>query len=177
MIEVNKLIPKVYTESRDFSVFTSVMQITLNELDLRSRVLLDLPAEDLLLGNLSTHPEIKDYFRTLIKNKGTNQCILYAITLSGGELFSFDEEAKYLEEDCDVTDSYIDRVIDENGMIMGNSSIMKDKMVYYEKRNNGVYTMYVNVKDLGNINRGLLEELFYYLKPVNGIVVLEKAAV
>ena len=175
MIEVNKLIPKVYTESRDFSVFTSVMQITLNELDLRSRVLLDLPAEDLLLGNLSTHPEIKDYFRILIKNKGTNQCILYAITLSGGELFSFDEEAEYLES-CGVTDSYIDRVADENGIIMGNSSIMKDKMVYYEKRNNGVYTMYVNVKDLGNINRGLLEELFYYLKPVNGIVVLEQAA-
>lgn len=176
MIEVNKLIPKVYTESRDFSVFTGVMQIILNELDLRSRVLLDLPAEDLLLGNLSTYPEIKDSFRTLIKNKGTNQCILYAITLSGGELFSFDEEAEYLEG-CGVTDSYIDRVVDDNGIIMGNSAIMKDKMVYYEKRNNGVYTMYVNVKDLGNINRGLLEELFYYLKPVNGIVVLEQAAI
>ena len=175
MIEVNKLIPKVYTESRDFSVFTSVMQIILNELDLRSRVLLDLPAEDLLLDNLSTYPEIKDSFRTLIKNKGTNQCILYAITLSGGELFSFDEESAYLES-CGVTDSYINRVIDENGMIMGNSSIMKGKMVYYEKRNNGIYTMYVNVKDLGNIDRGLLEELFYYLKPVNGIVILEKAA-
>ena len=175
MIEVNKLIPKVYTESRDFSVFTSVMQIILNELDLRSRVLLDLPPEDLLLGNLSTHPEIKGSFRTLIKNKGTNQCILYAITLSGGELFSFDEESTYLES-CGVTDSYIDRVVDENGMIMGNSSIMKDKMVYYEKRNSGLYTMYVNVKDLGNVDRGLLEELFYYLKPVNGVVVLEKAA-
>lgn len=175
MIEVNKLIPKVYTESRDFSVFTSVMQIILNELDLRSRVLLDLPAEDLLLDNLSTYPEIKESFRTLIKNKGTNQCILYAVTLCGGELFSFDEESAYLES-CGVTDSYINRVIDENGMIMGNSSIMKGKMVYYEKRNNGIYTMYVNVKDLGNIDRGLLEELFYYLKPVNGVVVLEKAA-
>ena len=97
------------------------------------------------------------------------------ITLSGGELFSFDEESAYLES-CGVTDSYIDRVVDENGMIMGNSSIMKDKMVYYEKRNSGIYTMYVNVKDLGNVDRGLLEELFYYLKPVNGIVVLEKAA-
>ena len=97
MIEVRKYIPQIYNQSRDFSVFMGIMQIALNELDLKSRVLELIPSENVLPYDLVEFPSLKSDFRGMLKNKGSISCLLYAITAAGGLPVSFDEENQYLD--------------------------------------------------------------------------------
>ena len=145
------------------------MQIIFNEVDQKSRILESLPTEDYLLGNLATYPAIKNYFRTLLKNKGTDRCILYAISLAGGGIFSFDDEGEYLENAITGYNGFIDRYKSN----LESKGIDLSKMVYYYELNNGIYKMHINLRDPDNLNQDLLENLFYYLKPINTIIILE----
>lgn len=96
MVEVQKLIPQTYNQSRDFSIFTGVMQIILNELELKSKVLEKLPNEDILISQLSEYPQLRPYFRKMLKYKGTPECLVYMVDLCGGDTKSFAEEKEYL---------------------------------------------------------------------------------
>lgn len=171
MIEIRKLIPQVYNQSRDFSAFLGVMQIIANEIDQKSRILETLPDESLLPGNLSLYPKLRETFRILVKNKGSAQSLLYAITLAGGDVFSLGEEAENLG--IEAEDHYLGRTIKElekNGL-----SDRLNRLVYYEEFVEGKHIMYVNVKDPSKVNQDLLSNLFYYLKPINTLVFLEQA--
>lgn len=177
MIEIKKLIPQVYNQSRDFGVFTGLMQILINELDQKSRILSELPVESILIGKLRQYPEARESFRILLKNKGNIRAILYAISLSGGLLNSFSEEDDYLSGEGYenyLEDGYLDRTLDLDGNISEDPTIDKSKLVYYESFNdNGLHLLYVNIKDPDKINQDLLKILFYYLKPINTQVILK----
>ena len=169
MIEVRKYIPQVYNQSRDFSVFMGAIQILLNELDVKGKVLESLPVESLLPYNLSQFPEIKSKFRSMLKRKGSIMCILYAITLSGGFPPSFEEETQYLNS-CGFSDELVNR----ESSSFEEIGIDKESLVYYFEREGGILKLHINIKDLSKVNQGLLNELWYYLKPVNTIVLLEQ---
>ena len=172
MIEIKKLIPQVYNQSRDFGVFTGLMQILMNEVDQRSRILLDLPDESILLRKVKAYPQVKEYFRKLLKNKGNIMSILYAISLSSGQPISFEEEEDYLSENDPNYKEwgdgyYLDRTnIGEN--------IDKSQLVYYEEFGEGQqHKLYINIKDSDQINQNLLKSLFFYILPVNTKVFIQ----
>lgn len=200
MIEVRKYIPQVYNQSRDFSVFMGVMQIALNELDLKSKILESLPPENLLPHDLSGFPNIKSDFRGMLKNKGSIECLLYAITVAGGLPISFDEENNYLnnifyEDDkgneIKINTEYLDRSIGNlnslnelnpyyysivNSVKTKISIIdLKKILVYYTERGNNFLKLHINLKDLSKIDQGLISKLWYYLEPVNTLILLEQA--
>ena len=60
MIEVRKLIPQVYNQSRDFSVFMGILQALINEADINSLRLSKLPSESLLPYELSTYDNLRE---------------------------------------------------------------------------------------------------------------------
>ena len=175
MIQVKDLIPQVYNQSRDFGVFTGVMQILLNELDQKSRVLSSLPDEDLLPYRVASYPSVKKYFRTLIKYKGSIEAILYSLYLSGGGIFSFKAEREALLKiglDTDLV--YFERDKNKWEDYYIHNSIPIEKLVYYLERKDTYTIIYINVKkeSLGNFNQDLFRELCYYIKPINVLVNL-----
>lgn len=179
MIQVKDLIPQIYNQSRDFGVFTGVMQILLNELDQKSRVLSSLPDEDLLPYRLASYPSVKRYFRTLLKYKGSIEAILYSLYLSGGGIFSFKAEREALLDpkigigvDPDLV--YFERNKDLWGSCYVGKTIPVGKLVYYLERKATYTIIYINVKkgSLGNFNQDLFRELCYYIKPINALVSL-----
>lgn len=175
MIQVKELIPQVYNQSRDFGVFTGVMQILLNELDQKSRVLSSLPDEDLLPYRLASYPSVKKYFRTLLKYKGSIEAILYSLYLSGGGIFSFKAEREALKEiEIDPDLVYFERNKDLWSSCYDGKTIPVEKLVYYLKREATYTIIYINVKkeSLGNFNQDLFRELCYYIKPINALVSL-----
>ena len=161
MIEIKKLIPQVYNQSRDFGVFTGLMQILMNEVDQRSRILLDLPDESILLRKVKAYPQVKEYFRKLLKNKGNIMSILYAISLSGG---LSENDPNYKEWGDGY---YLDRInIGEN--------IDKSQLVYYEEFGEGQqHKLYINIKNSDQINQNLLKSLLFYILPVNTKVFIQ----
>ena len=175
MIQVKDLIPQVYNQSRDFGVFTGVMQILLNELDQKSRVLSSLPDEDLLPYRVASYPSVKKYFRTLIKHKGSIEAILYSLYLSGGGIFSFKAEREALLKIGINTDIvYFERNKDLWSSCYKGKTIPVEKLVYYLERKDTYTIIYINVKkeSLGNFNQDLFRELCYYIKPINALVNL-----
>lgn len=177
MVEVQKLIPSVYTQSRDFSIFTGIMQIILNELELKSGILNKLPDEDLLPGVLSGYPSLRPYFRKMLKYKGTPECLVYMVSLCGGDTLSFDTEADYLLSlSIDVSNPYV--YFNRNDLSQ-YSGIDGGRLVYWgEVNTTGVnsktYIMHINVKDQSTVDFGLLKKLEYYLKPVNVVIKVDK---
>ena len=193
MIEVRKYIPQVYNQSRDFSVFMGVMQIALNELDIKSRSLESLPSENFLPHKLNEFISIRSELRGMLKRKGSIMCLLYAITLAGGMPPSFDEEDEYLNNLYYVNGSgneeklnysgYLDRSIEylEELNSMGLSSYkerypgdIKKILSYYTEREGSILKLHINLKDLSKINQDLLNKLWYYLKPINTVIMLEQ---
>ena len=195
MIEVRKYIPQVYNQSRDFSVFMGVTQSIINGLDIKSKILENLPSETILPGNLSFYPQLRSKFRNLLKNKGSLSGILYSITLAGGKFISFEEEFNYLKgfryEDegyrgvsmalVESKDDYFNRGVNTTGNLEINEltftnskKINKNSLVYYIERLNGGVKLHINIKDLSKINQDLLSELWYYIKPVNTVIMLEQ---
>lgn len=173
MVEVQKLIPKVYNQSRDFSVFTGVMQIILNELEFKTKVLEKLPAEDLLIGELSTYPALRTSFRQLLKYKGTQGCLVHSAYLCGGTTLSFDTENEYLDIYFSGNiPTYFDRNHLEN-----YPGIDKGKLVYwgeYVQDISQIYLMHINVKDQSSVDFDLFSKLQYFIKPVDTIIYLDK---
>ena len=162
MIEVSKLIPKVYNQSRDFSVFTGVLQIMLNELDIKSLKLLELPNESILPPELATYSHLRGYFRFLIKNKGTIESILQSVYLSGGELI-----CRLDEEKDNLGNPNWDYMVSDRGIINND---LKKYAVYYREGPE----LIINLKDPGKINQDLFKKLLYYIKPVDLIIKLKK---
>ena len=175
MIQVQDLIPSVYNQSRDFGVFTGLMQILLNELDIKSKKLIKLPDENFLPYTLSSYPKARDNFRSLLKNRGTISSILMALYICGGGIFSFEEEKSYLIKTLGInTDlEYFERDINE-WPTMGYSNNLKNHLVYYLSRKNTYTTLYINLqeKSLGDFNQDLFNLLKYYIKPVNLFIKL-----
>lgn len=177
MIEVGKLIPRVYTQSRDFMVFAGVMQILLNELDQKSRILEDMPKENILPKKLWEYESLKSSFRKLLKNRGSIQGLLYAVSLAGGRLISFDTEEQYLVEDLGLSEPFISRELNSEGkLISEGKEIDIHRLTYYEDRRHGIYELHINIEDLSQLDQGLLTALFYYIKPVTTRVIFEKQA-
>lgn len=175
MIQVKDLIPQIYNQSRDFGVFTGVMQILLNELDQKSRVLSSLPDEDLLPYRLASYSSVKKYFRTLLKYKGSIEAILYSLYLSGGGIFSFKAEREaLLEIEIDPDLVYFERNKGLWSSCYAGKTIPVRKLVYYLERKATYTIIYINVKkgSLGNFNQDLFRELCYYIKPINALVSL-----
>ena len=179
MVEVQKLIPSVYNQSRDFSIFTGIMQIILNELELKSRVLDKLPNEDILPWVLADFSNLRPYFRKMLKYKGSPECLVYAVVLCGGNTLSFDTEANYLlglSTPVDVSDPYT--YFDRNDLSQ-YPGIDSSRLVYWGEvnttdSNSKTYIMHINVEDQSTVNFDLLKKLEYYLKPVNTIIKIDK---
>lgn len=164
MIEVRNLIPQVYNQSRDFSVFMGLIQDYINTLDVKSKVLESLPIEDILPYSLSSYKKARKYFREFLKNRGTVHSILYAVSLAGGKLITFEEEEESAKNSVEgYSDSRsFDRFISE---------VPEDIPFVYtlEKVGTGV-KMLIYIKNLGELDQDFLKELFYYIKPVNLLV-------
>lgn len=181
MVEVQKLIPQTYNQSRDFSIFTGVMQIILNELELKSKVLEKLPNEDILISRLSEYPQLRSYFRKMLKYKGTPECLVYMVYLCGGDTKSFAEEKEYLRSyfgslstPIDIDDPYFYFNRDD---LSGYTNIDSNKLTYWGEittSNSKIYKMHINVKDQSTVDFGLLKKLEYYLCPVNTIILVDK---
>ena len=175
MIEVRKLIPQYYNQSRDMSVFLGEIQILLNQLDQKSRVLLELPAEDILPGKLSTYSKLRSNFRLLLKNKGSIDCLLSALSLCGGDTWSFEEEKDNIEwESTGLDPEYFSRNLEDISQLPADSL---GYLVYYQETTpEGVYKLYINVKDRSLVDYDLFNKLCYYLKPVNTIIEIKQAS-
>jgi hypothetical protein len=176
MIEVRKLIPQVYNQSRDFSVFMGILQALINEADINSLKLSKLPSESLLPYDLSTYENLRGYFRFMLKEKGSIESILQAISMAGGKIIcKLEEESGNLglnAEDWDYTtvDRYSVPVDSRDGVVY-----------YYRKLNIGssgphlpLVELNINLKDPGQVDQGLLDRLLYYIKPVNVVISLHK---
>lgn len=174
MIEVRKLIPQVYNQSRDFSVFMGALQIMLNEIDHKSRILEGMPKENILLGKLRYSSNGSDSFRILLKNKGTINSILYALRISGGKLNSFDEEEEYLDEfgsdelESVYSNGYLER--DIGGL--NETNIDKTKLVYYTEKKDGVKRFYINVFNPEDVDTEVFNNLKYYLSSVKAQIFI-----
>lgn len=171
MIEVRKLIPQVYNQSRDFSVFTGLLQILLNESDVKGLELSKLPSESILPPGISTYSSLRGYFRFMLKMKGSIESILQALYLSGGKII-----CKLEDEGSNCNDLEWDYTSVDRYNIPTN--YLKN-VVYYCKKiktNNhlDLTEIHINIKDQGQVNQGLFEELMYYIKPVNVIIKLDK---
>lgn len=191
MIEVNKLIPRVYSQSRDFGVFMGLMQVVLNEIDQKSRILEKLPIESILPRGLSSYEQLREYFRLMLKNKGTIYSILLAVTLSGGGIFKLDEESEELSNLTGFENiDYIERLVEEDPddeskkkylyVYSGNSYKKIDvdgnsAILFYDDHTDGICKLVINLKDPSNFNRDLFDKLCYYLKPVNTVIILKIA--
>lgn len=177
MIEVRKYIPQVYNQSRDFSVFMGVLQIALNELDTKSFSLKSIPTCNLVFPRCQDISSIKSDFKNLLKNRGSIMAILYSISLAGGELITFEEESRQLSKNAQTTsEGVINNIIEDNELITRDRSKLEElridlnKLVYYKDGQ----IIYINIKDLSLVNKGLLDGLFHYVSPVNVAIVLNQ---
>lgn len=177
MIEVRKYIPQVYNQSRDFSVFMGVLQIALNELDTKSFSLKSIPTCNLVFPRCQDILSIKSDFKNLLKNRGSIMAILYSISLAGGELITFEEESRQLSKNAQTTsEEVINNIIEDNELITRDRSKLEElgidlnKLVYYKDGQ----IIYINIKDLSLVNKGLLDGLFHYVSPVNVAIVLNQ---
>jgi hypothetical protein len=177
MIEVRKLIPQVYNQSRDFSVFMGILQALINEADINSLRLSKLPSESLLPYELSTYDNLRGYFRFMLKEKGSIESILQAISMAGGKIIcKLEEESVNLEltsDDWDYT------TVDRYSVPVG----LRGRVVYYYDRklttgSGGPHLplveLNINLKDPSQVDQGLLDRLLYYIKPVNVVIRLHK---
>lgn len=177
MIEVRKYIPQIYNISRDFSIFSGIMQIILNELDVKSNVLLDIPTDSILPNRLSQFSEIKDEFRNLLKTKGTIDCLLYSVILAGGQLPSYEEELENVKNYNLKNQASKIPLFNDNELLLREfpeRTAGYNFLVYYTKSIKGFTELHINIKDLSKINQDLLNELWYYIKPVNVVIVFEQ---
>lgn len=177
MIEVRKYIPQVYNQSRDFSVFMGVLQIALNELDTKSFSLKSIPTCNLVFPRCQDISSIKSDFKNLLKNRGSIMAILYSVSLAGGELITFEEESRQLSKNAQTTsEGVINNIIEDNELITRDRSKLEElgidlnKLVYYKDGQ----IIYINIKDLSLVNKGLLDGLFHYVSPVNVAIVLNQ---
>lgn len=177
MIEVRKYLPQVYNQSRDFSVFMGVLQIALNELDTKSFSLKSIPTCNLVFPRCQDISSIKSDFKNLLKNRGSIMAILYSISLAGGELITFEEESRQLSKNAQTTsEGVINNIIEDNELITRDRSKLEElgidlnKLVYYKDGQ----IIYINIKDLSLVNKGLLDGLFHYVSPVNVAIVLNQ---
>lgn len=177
MIEVRKYIPQVYNQSRDFSVFMGVLQIALNELDTKSFSLKSIPTCNLVFPRCQSILSIKSDFKNLLKNRGSIMAILYSVSLAGGELITFEEESRRLSEKAQtISEEIVNNLLEDDDLIIRDKSKLEEleidlnKLVYYRDGQ----IIYINIKDLSLVNKGLLDGLFYYVKPANIAIVLNQ---
>lgn len=174
MIEVRKLIPQVYNQSRDFSVFLGVLQALINEADVSSMKLSKLPSESILPRDLYTYENLRGYFRFMIKEKGSIESILQAVSLAGGKTV-----CKLEDESSRLNNSNWDyRSVDRYNIPEPDLRRVVYYLVKYQKNVGGpglaTIELNINLKDPSQVDQGLLDKLLYYIKPVNIIIKLNK---
>ena len=174
MIEVRKLIPQVYNQSRDFSVFLGVLQALINEADVSSMKLSKLPPESILPRDLYTYENLRGYFRFMVKEKGSIESILQAVSLAGGKtVCKLEDESSILgnnEWDYRSVNRYNVPEPDLNRVVY--------YLVKHQQASDGpgldTIELNINLKDPSQVDQGLLDKLLYYIKPVNVIIKLHK---